>query len=70
MSMTVNELRSGETGLVYAMRLRGTTLEALANLRLQIGQSVVRTDTGINIGGEDFVLDACHMESIFVRRGE
>ena len=52
------------------MRLRGTTLEALANLRLQIGQSIVRTDTGINIGGEDFALDARHMESIFVRRGE
>ena len=70
MSMTVNELGSGETGVVYAMRLRGTTLEALANLRLQIGLSIVRTDTGINIGGEDFVLDTCHMESIFVRRGE
>ena len=60
----------GTEGIVYSMKLSGSSLGVLSTIGIQIGSTVKRTETGIKIDGIEYSLDINTMRSIMVLQGD
>ena len=65
-----NDMAIGTEGIVYSMKLSGSSLGVLSTIGIQIGSTVKRTETGIKIDGIEYSLDINTMSSIMVLQGD